>query len=152
LILNPIENKRRVLDKLRLTIVLTDKNFERQKTKMTESKSERIAEQIRKNILETLNLWSSKESQLKFQSNVPSIQLSDELFNLWDDDYKPESEIHKIAFTEKERQVLEKFNLLLNIVAEKTPKNLPNIDEFILTKEWIEVNELAKEVVIEMSK
>ncbi|HLF53193.1 hypothetical protein [Flavobacterium sp.] len=119
---------------------------------MAESKLEKVAQQIRKNILENLNLWSSKESQLKFQSDVPSAQVSDELFNLWDDDYQPESEIHKMAFNEKERQALEKFNTLLNIISEKTPQNLPNIEEFILTKEWLELNELAKEVVIEMNK
>ncbi|RTY85835.1 hypothetical protein [Flavobacterium sp. GT3R68] len=119
---------------------------------MTESKSEKIAKQIRKNILEILNLWSSKESQLKFQKDVPIAQVSSELFNLWDDNYYPESEIHKIAFTKKERDILAKFNTLLNIVSEKIPENLMSIEEFILTKEWLEVNEFAKEVLIEMNE
>lgn len=119
---------------------------------MTESKSEKIAKQIRQNVLEILELWSSKESQLKFQKDVPTAEVSGELFNLWDDNYYPESDIHKIAFTEKERDALEKFNTLLNIISEKTPQNLPSIEEFILSKEWVELNEFAKEVIIEMSK
>jgi hypothetical protein len=119
---------------------------------MIEDRSEKIAEQIRKNIFEILDLWSSKESQIEFQKNVPIAHVSDELFNIWDDNYYPESEIHKIAFTEKEREILEKFNMLLNMISDNTPQNLPNLDEFVLTNEWIELNALAKEVIIEMKK
>ena len=109
---------------------------------MTEIDDIELSKRIRQNVLNILDLWSSKEVQLEYQKNVPIAQVSDELFCQWADDfYHPDSRQFKIAFNEIERDVLAEFDKTLNFICEKTPNNLPDIVQFVKTTEWKIVNQ-----------
>ncbi|MCL6273178.1 hypothetical protein M3P19_04110 [Muricauda sp. 2012CJ35-5] len=111
---------------------------------MTEIDDIELANRIRQNVMNILDLWSSKEEQLKYQKNVPIAQVSAELFCQWADDfYHPESTQFKMAFDEKERELLSDFDKTLNDISDKTTNDLPYFDDFVKTKEWKVVNRAA---------
>ena len=111
---------------------------------MTEIDDTELAKRTRQNIMSILDLWSSKEEQLKYQKNVPIAQVSAELFCQWADDfYHPEPTHFKMAFDEKEREILADFDKTFNDISDKTPNELPYIDDFVKTKEWKVVNQAA---------
>jgi hypothetical protein len=118
---------------------------------MTKEELEELSNTIRKNIFELLELWSSKEEQLLYQKNVPIAQVSAELFCQWDDFYHPETDAHKLAFNQKERDLIEIFYIKLDLISKKTSGFLPYIDDYILTKDWIELNQLARETLAKMN-
>lgn len=101
----------------------------------------------RDNIIGLLILWASKESQLKYQKNAPTAQVSNELFSQWEDFYLRESEDFRTLFSDEELIILEEFNVVLNRVAELTPEELPYIEEFVKTKEWEILNLKAIETL-----
>lgn len=109
---------------------------------MTEISKEEMARRLRENLLDVLQLWSSKEEQLKYQENVPIAQVSSELFGQWETFYEPESSQFKSAFNEIESKILAEFNMLIQHVLEKLT-NIPVIEEFIITNEWIIINKAA---------
>lgn len=107
-----------------------------------------LAKRIRRNILNVLDLWSSQEEQLEYQENVPIAQVSAELFCQWaDDSYHPESRQFKMAFDEKEREILAEFDKTFNSISEKTLNDLPDINDFVKTTEWKIINRAAIETV-----
>ena len=112
---------------------------------------EKLSKTIRKNIFELLELWSSKDEQLEYQKNVPIAQVSAELFCQWDDFYHPETEPHKLAFSNIETEIIKKFYAKLDLVSKKTIGHLPYIDEYILTNDWKELNELAKKTLVNLN-
>lgn len=100
----------------------------------------------RKNILGVIDLWASKEKQIDYQENVPMAQVSAELFCQWEDFYSPDSPDFKQAFEKEELEILSDFNKALNDIVEKTSQELPLIEEFVETQEWIEMNKKAIEI------
>lgn len=103
-----------------------------------------LAKRIRQNVLNVLELWSSKKEQLEYQKSVPIAQVSDELFCQWaDDTYHPDSKQFKIAFNEKEREILAEFDKVFNSISDNTINNLPDITEFVNTTEWYVINQVA---------
>jgi hypothetical protein len=120
---------------------------------MKEIDDKELAKRIRQNVMSILELWSSKEEQLEYQKNVPIAQVSAELFCQWaDDTYHPESRQFKLAFDEKEREILADFDKIFNYVSDKTPINLPDIADFMKTTEWKIVNEAAIETIKKIKK
>ena len=120
---------------------------------MTEIDETELTKRIRQNVLNVLELWSSKEEQLEYQKNVPIAQVSAELFCQWaDDTYHPESRQFKLAFDERERDILADFDKTFNYVSDKTPNNLPDIADFVKTTEWKIVNEAAIETIKKIKK
>lgn len=116
--------------------------------KMSEIDDLEIANSIRQNVLQILELWACKEKQLEYQAKVPIANVPAELFNQWEDDfYHPESNHFKIAFEEKEREILAYFDKSLKYISDKTSTDLPDIIEFIKTKEWDVINRAAIEVL-----
>jgi hypothetical protein len=115
---------------------------------MTEIYDIELAKRIRQNVLYILDLWSSKDKQLEYQKNVPIAQVSAELFCQWADDfYHPESVQFKMAFDEKEREILAGFDKTFNQISDRTPNDLPDIAEFVRTNEWQVVNQAAIETL-----
>lgn len=106
---------------------------------MTDISENEMANTLRKNLLDVLDLWISKEEQLAYQENVPIAQVSSELFNQWEDFYYPESDSFKLAFDERERKILSDFDKILNHINDKTLNNLPYITDFIKTNDWQEI-------------
>lgn len=115
---------------------------------MTELDDKELTKRVRQNLLDVLDLWASKESQLEYQRNVPIAQVSAELFCQWADDfYHPDSTHFKMAFDEREKGLLAEFDKVLNDISDKAPTDLPYITEFVKTNEWLVINQAAVETL-----
>jgi len=111
--------------------------------KMTEVDDNEIARRIRQRLIDVLDLWTSMDDQLEYQEKAAIAHISHELFNQWDDWYRPETVHFKLAFDENEREILVDFDKVLNHISDKTPPVLPNITEFVKTNDWLVVNQAA---------
>ena len=100
----------------------------------------------RKNVFGVIDLWASKEKQIDYQGEVPIAQVSAELFCQWEDFYWPDSDDFKPAFEKEELEILSDFDKALNETIEKTRQDLPLIETFVETKEWIKMNKKAIEI------
>ena len=98
------------------------------------------------NLYEIIELWSSFEKQLEYQNNVPIAQVSHELFNDWEANFVDGFEFDKFL-TENEIILFYEFNDTINKISNLTRQILPDISEFIKTKEWKIINEKAKEIL-----
>ena len=85
-----------------------------------------------------LDLISSKDEQLDYQAKVPIAYVSAELFNQWQDCYQipKDQDWYKEAFSEAELMIFQEFDEALEAVANDTPQNPPEINEFVKTPEW----------------
>ena len=97
--------------------------------------------------MNVLDLWNSASKQLEYQKNVPIAQVSSELFNQWNDFYYPDSKHFKLAFNEKEKEILSDFDKVLNHISEKLPDHIEYITDFIKTNEWLILNNASKETI-----
>ncbi|MCJ8166594.1 hypothetical protein MKJ04_17245 [Pontibacter sp. E15-1] len=105
---------------------------------------EEMASRIRKLVLEVIELWSSKEEQLEYQKNVPFVDVSSELFGHWETIYNPDDKLFRMAFNESELKMLADFQDVLDRETTRvTPYHVPNIEHFVYTLEWREINNAA---------
>jgi hypothetical protein len=112
-----------------------------------------MASRIRKLVLDVIVLWSSKRDQLHYQKNVPIANVSVELFEQWDDVYHPENSLFKQAFSESELTLLEDFeNVIIRETSRVSLYNLPEIEHFVHTLEWGEINKYAIELLQKLTK
>jgi hypothetical protein len=102
---------------------------------------------IRENILDSLDLWTSKDKQIDYQKRVPIAQVSAELFCYWEDVYHPEDKYFMQAFNDQERLLLAYFHRTFTKISDATPKVLPYIDKFVQTEEWKKLNLAAIETL-----
>ena len=100
----------------------------------------------RQNIFGVIDLWSSKQSQIDYQKNVPIAHVSAELYCQWNDFYIPNSDDFQQAFKDSELKILSEFDSALNDSVDKTPETLPTIEDFIDTEEWKKMNTKAVEI------
>jgi uncharacterized protein YbaR (Trm112 family) len=111
---------------------------------MTEVDDIELARRLRQNLLDVLELWTSKEQQLEYQANVPIAQVTAELICQWADDYYyPETKHFKLAFDENERTVLADFDKVLNNIVDNIPAPLPSLNDFINTNDWLVISQAA---------
>ncbi|MCP2045056.1 hypothetical protein [Pontibacter sp. HSC-36F09] len=109
---------------------------------------EEMATRIRKLVLDVIELWSSKEAQLNYQKNVPIANVSAELFEQWTDFYNPDDRKFKMAFNETELKLLADFEHVLERETTRvSPYNVPDIELFVYTLEWREINNAAIELL-----
>jgi len=108
-------------------------------------------ELTRRNLYSVIDLWSSKDSQLDFQTNRPNTEVSFELYQQWEDFYLPESDDFKQSFNKLELEALEEFNNALNNTIDNTFNKLPPLVEFIKSEEWKMMNKKAKEIKDKMN-
>lgn len=98
-----------------------------------------LAQNLRRGIIETLQLISSREEQLNYQRNVPIAYVSAELFCLWDGYYNEDSageEWFRNVFSNEQLEAMKQFNQIFNDVLTSLPEELPSIEELILTPQW----------------
>lgn len=107
---------------------------------------EEFVDLTRKNVFGVIDLWASKDIQLDYQKNVPIVHVSVELFCQWADFYFPDSDDFKQSFSDLELKLLAEFNAEFIRITDKTPKDLPIIEEFIDTEEWKNLNKKAIEI------
>ena len=104
-------------------------------------------ELTRQNIIGILQLWSSKKEQLEYQENVPTAQVSTELFVQWEDFYTPDTEVMYEAFTAEELIVLKEFDRELKMTEKEFAGEIPPIDTLVETAEWKKLNSKAKDIL-----
>jgi hypothetical protein len=99
--------------------------------------------EFRDRIVEVLALLSSREYQLEYQAKAP-INVSNELFNQWEDWYYPDAEEFRCNFEPRELLALEAFHRVFEQVSNDTPKRMPPIEEFVQTAHWRRLNQAAR--------
>ncbi len=101
----------------------------------------KLGQNIRLGLNEILKLWASVDEQIEYQINVPIADVSAELFCKWCDDYYNEGDpIMMKEFNKMELKLLKEFDEVICRVANITPEELPDINEFIKTNEWKRVH------------
>ena len=115
---------------------------------------EQLKANFRKEVFEVLDLISSKEEQLDYQAKAPIAYVSAELFNQWEDCYQipSEQDWYKEAFTDGELCILQEFDEVLEAVSKSTPKNPPDIHEFVNTPEWERLSNAASIALSKVSR
>ena len=103
--------------------------------------------QFRDAVINLLKLWGSIDEQLKYQKNIPFADVSSELFCQWIDDIHINTSDFQQAFSHDELIALEIFNDVISGIADRTPNQLPSIEEFVKTKEWSVVHYAACEAL-----
>lgn len=102
---------------------------------------------IRENVLVVLELIADKQAQCSYQEKLPSINVSNEIFNKWDDCY-PLPESAERLFTAQQLRALAAFHLILRAIAEATPQELPPLDMFMASAHWTRLNQAAQEALL----
>lgn len=106
--------------------------------------SQKPVRNIRDRVLEVLGLIANRQAQLDYQANTPTVHVAHEIFNQWEDYYRPETEEFSAAFTPQEHVVLREFNDVFEEVCANTTSSLPAIEEFITTEDWRRYSEAAR--------
>ncbi len=100
---------------------------------------------FRANVIENLETLASPELQLKFQADVPFVNISVELACNWfDGSYLPEYEEFIAAFSAAEVKAMADFNAIFNgVTATFDQADYPEIHELLHDLEWLRVVEAA---------
>ena len=90
----------------------------------------------RNEVIDTLQLISSKEEQIEYQCEVPVADVITELHRDWESAYLRDQEWFTEIFNERELQALDQFNTEIETIMSKLGEPLPPINEFIETAVW----------------
>lgn len=97
----------------------------------------KLGQNIRLGLNGVLELWASFDEQMNYQRNVPIANVSAELFCQWCDDYYDEDNPIMIKeLNQLELEALKEFDSVICHVADIIPEELPQINEFVKTREW----------------
>lgn len=108
------------------------------------------AELMRFGIMEVLKLWSSKTKQLELQKSNPEINMTAELFSQWNDYNINRPGFLNEVFQLEQRIAIKLFDKILNEKNELFTESYPNLDEFITSECWNEINNLAKDTLVKI--
>ncbi len=109
-------------------------------------------ELTRESIIGILELWSSKVEQIKYQESQTDINVTEELFQQWDDLFIIDSKEIKEPFTNQEFELLVQFDKLIHDNYEKLNQNFMKLNDFVETDEWKELNLLATKILKELNE
>ena len=113
-----------------------------------DSVSDQVAlQRVRNRIIEYLELASSFDAQLHYQSAAPLIHVPSELVNQYEDWVADESSIEgwgAPVFSSRELSALKRFHQTWGAVAETTPGRLPPIEVTIQLPAWGELRAAAE--------
>ncbi len=100
----------------------------------------------RHNIIEDLETLASPEKQLKFQHDVPFVNISVELACNWfDGDYLPDEPKFVALFSAIEWKAIVEFSTIFDsVTAEFDNVNYPEISELLERADWHRVIEAAR--------
>lgn len=86
--------------------------------------------QIRKSVHNVLSLLSSKQQQIDFQQNSPSVNVALEILCLWFDElYNPGTPLFQKSFTKLEFDLLQEFNQYYSLRKGKLPESLNDLHD-----------------------
>ena len=102
---------------------------------------------LRRSVVDLLELLSSSEKQLEYQGRVPH-DISVELLCMWFDDfYIPDSESFKCSFSQKELAAMANFNTYYS-AHEKLLPEVGGITSWLTNEVWREIMQKAKETLV----
>ncbi len=107
-------------------------------------------EMSRNSIIENLKLWTSKEIQLELQDSDNDLNLLQELFQQWENNYRIDNKIIEETFNDFEKELLKTFDESIMTCNEKFKGDFPQLDEFQKTNDWKVLNQLAIEIYKEI--
>lgn len=91
---------------------------------------------LRTHIEDTLALIADREAQLRYQAEVPCVDVSMELFLQWEDWYRPTSEAFAAAFDRREAETLRVFHDVFTAVRSHCmDRHLP-LAQLLQTTAW----------------
>ena len=114
--------------------------------------SEVISRRIRNRIIEYLELAASSESQRKYQTSVPHVNVVNELINQWQDwvPYDdPSGHFCEPVFTLSEQEAVLRFHTIWDSVAKKLSPAVQGLEDFIHTSEWNKLQRSARDALSE---
>lgn len=91
---------------------------------------------VRARIEDTLELIADEQAQLRYQADVPCVDVSMEIFLQWEDWYRPESEGFAGAFDGEEAATLRAFHHVFTAVRDTVMHAPPPIDQLVRTTAW----------------
>lgn len=102
-------------------------------------------EQMRSQILELLQLFSSEELQLKYERDVPHVDITAELVSMWFDDlYDPEDRQLPTCFKMHELSAINEFHRYYDERVDRLPTSNGTVRTWHACEPWQEVMEKAK--------
>jgi hypothetical protein len=93
-----------------------------------------LSTRLRARIIEALRLIADDDVQRKYESEMPEHNVTNELFNQWDDAFHPDHEQFRRAFTADELTLLEQFGETIDAVDSQTPQELPSLSVFLASE------------------
>ena len=124
-----------------------------------ENRIKRLSEEIydseflelsRLGIIDSLKFWASKSRQIESQKSNEEENITNDLFQQWEDFYRIDNRIINEAFNKSEKELLESFDKSILISQEKFKNDYPKLTEFQKTNDWQILNRLAVEIIKEM--
>lgn len=106
--------------------------------------SDELASNVRARVIEVLELIACKRAQLDYQARASHVHVAHEIFNQWEDWYRPGRDDLSQSFSAQELDALRAFNEVFEDVSAATPTMLPGIEVFVATREWERYAEAAR--------
>lgn len=92
---------------------------------------------LRAHIEDTLELIADRDAQLRYQAQVPCVEVSTEIFLQWEDWYRPDDEAFAHAFDHEQAATLRVFHQVFTAVRDTVMmQGLPPIGPFVQTTAW----------------
>ncbi|MCW3788918.1 hypothetical protein [Plebeiibacterium sediminum] len=104
-------------------------------------------ELTRGSIIATFNLWASGSEQLKLRDIYNSSEVSNALFDYWNDYSMNDDDTLKKAFNPEEIELLAEFDKEISSVENHYSRNFPPIEKFMETKEWKTIHLKAVDIL-----
>ena len=112
--------------------------------------SDELGNNVRRGLLQTLELLASREEQLQYQRDVPIAYVTGELFCMWDDYSAVASknrEYFSSFFSDAELDAIEKVNATVDEVLRRVGQVDMSIEKFVLTPESDEIAQAATQTL-----
>lgn len=106
-----------------------------------------LQETARKEIVDTLELISSKKKLLDYQKEIPKADVTEEMFSDWDSAYIRDQQWFIEKFNERELQAIDMFNSRIEKIWYEINSHLLPINEFVETSQWREIASAANETL-----
>ena len=95
-------------------------------------------------VVDTLQLWASREEQMEYRRSVPIADVSAEMFCFWNDVFWPDDPKLRAEFSETEWAALLRFDSIFDRVCRLlTHDPLPPIEQFVQSPHWLQLSRAA---------
>jgi len=96
-----------------------------------------MAVQWREIVVGHLKVLASERQQLKYERNVPRVDITQELLCGWfDDSYHPDDAHFRSCFTEMELKAIADFNAYFDQQTARLPASTETVTTWLLSSEW----------------